>query len=103
MQLIALRDGRYELTKENTHLPAESPLYQPYRFMQRLKTIERTQRLPRERSYNFSVVFSATEAVRREIHARFLALLGEVEAAVTGSADEQVYQMNFDLFDWSLD
>jgi hypothetical protein len=46
MELIALRDGRYELTKENTHLPAESPLYQPYRFMQRLKTIERTQRLP---------------------------------------------------------
>ena len=101
MQLISLDGDRYRLTKENTHLGVDSPLYRPYRFMQRLKTIERVQKLPKERTYNFSVVFSATESVRLEIQTKFLNLLQDVEASVTASPDQEVYQMNFDLFDWS--
>lgn len=102
MKLISLTDGHYVLVKENTHLSVDSPLYRPFRFMQRFKTIERVQKLPKERTYNFSVVFSATEAIRQEIRSRFLTFLKETELAVTNSSEEEVYQMNFDIFDWSL-
>ncbi len=99
--MIALVDGRYELRRAHTHLPVDSPLFKAYRAMQRLRAMERYQRLPPERTYNFSVVFTATEAVRQAIKVEFLQLLEKVEQQVNGSPDEEVYQMSFDLFDWS--
>ncbi len=102
MKLIKLTDGIYVLLKEDTHLPIDSPLYNPYRFMQRVKTLERIQRLSQEKTYNFSVVFSADEATRKKIKGKFLELLEFAGKAANGAKNEEVYQMNFDLFDWSM-
>jgi hypothetical protein len=75
--------------------------YRPYRTMQRLKTLERCQKLTTQGAYNFTVVFSATEAVRAALLEEFFLLLGKAQQLVGKSADEDVYQLNFDLFDWS--
>lgn len=102
LNFIEFDGKKYSLTKQSTHLPTDSPLFQPYRAMQRLVALERIQKLPKERTYNFSVTFSANETVRMEIQKKFLTLLTDIEKLVTNAADEQVYQMNFDLFDWSM-
>lgn len=101
MGFIALGKSGYRLTKQSTHLSVESPLYAPFRFMQRFSAMERMQKLPPDRTYNFTAVFSASESVREFIHSRFLTLLQEIEKAASTSKDEEVYQLSFDLFDWS--
>jgi len=101
MNLIKLEKEGYVLLKESSHLSVDSPLYHPYRFMQRLKTLERVQQLPKENTYNFSAIFSANEETRREIKQKFLLLLESIEQTVNDSPDEDIFQMNFDLFDWS--
>ena len=50
--------------------------------------------------YSFSVVFSATESVRREIQSRFLSLVKDIEASVSHSKRSKTYQMSFDLMTW---
>jgi hypothetical protein len=102
MKLIKLSDEGYVLLKESTHLPIDSPLYYPYRFMQRVKSLERIQRLPKEQTYNFSVVFSADENARKQIKAKFLEFLKNIEKIANSAPDREVYQLNFDLFDWSI-
>lgn len=101
MKLIQLADDGYALLKDSTHLPIDSPLYYPYRFMQRVKSLDRIQKLPREKTYNFSVVFSADEDARKAIKAKFLEFLEHIETLATSASDQEVYQINFDLFDWS--
>lgn len=101
MKLISLTDTGYVLLKDSTHLPVDSPLYGPYRFMQRLKSLERIQKLPKGRTYNFTAVFSADEQVRKSIQTKFLEMLEYIEKIASNAADEEVYQINFDLFDWS--
>jgi len=99
--LVELTPRGYVLRQERTHLPSDSVLFPPYRTLQRLRALERIGKLAPGQGYNFSVVFAATEAVRQTIRGKFLALLSEVEALVAAAPSEEVYQMSFDLFDWS--
>ncbi len=101
MKFIQFTKDGYAMLKESTHLPVDSPLYYPYRFMQRVKSLERIQKISRETSYNFSVVFSADEQARWQIKAKFLEFLEFVSKVSDAAEDQEVYQMNFDLFDWS--
>jgi uncharacterized protein (TIGR02147 family) len=102
LRLIAVEDGRFKLIKDSIHLPQSSPIYPAFRTLQRVKSLERIQALDEGRSYNFSVVFSASDKARNEIKSLFLKLLQDIEAIVGKSKDEEVYQMNFDLFDWTI-
>lgn len=101
MKLIKLSADGYVLLKDSTHLSVDSPFYFPFRCMQRVKSLDRIQKVPKEKSYNFSVVFSADEATRREIKTKFLSLLETIEKVSRSAPAEDVYQINFDLFDWS--
>jgi len=99
--MVALVDGSYEVKLDQTHLSADSALFGPYRAMQHMRAMERFQKLPLDRTYNFTVVFSATEAARLQIKTEFLEFLKKVENIVQNAPDEDVFQMSFDLFDWS--
>lgn len=94
-------EGGYALKRDTAHLPVESPIFKSYRAMQRLKAIERCQKLGPDQAYNFSVVFSADEASRRDIQKLFFDLIKATQTRLGQAKDEDVYQMNFDLFDWS--
>ncbi len=99
--MVSLTKDGYQLVRESLHLPSDSPLYPAYRMLQRMKSVERMQSLDQQQSYNFSVLFTADEKARNTIRTRFLELLKDVEGVAGEAADQEVYQMNFDLFDWS--
>lgn len=99
--MVKLEDGGYRVQHDRMHLPVDSPVFRAYRSMQRLKSLERCQRLPSDRAYSFSVAFAANESTRQEIKQAFLGFLATVEKMAQGAPDEDLYQMNFDLFDWS--
>src|SRR5690606_7395253 len=82
LQLIHFSDKGYRVTQENTHLSADSPLYRPYRTLQRLKTLERMDKVPGEKAYSFTVQFSSNPKVRANILNRILKLIGEIEQEV---------------------
>ena len=85
----------------NFHLPAESPLYRAYRLGVRVRAYERLQNSRTNDNYSFSVIFSSNEEVRAKIHKEFLKFLQRVEKWVKDGKAEEVYQMNFDLMNWS--
>jgi hypothetical protein len=99
--IVALRDGRYRVVETNLHLPPDSPFFRPYRQALRLRSTERLGVTAPEDAYSVSVVFSTTPAVRKQIHEEFLQLLKRVETLLADAPEEEVYQMNFDLFAWS--
>lgn len=106
MGLIRLKEGkdlvlRAEVLRDNLHLGDSSPLHSAYSARMRLKAIERLDQLDKTDGYSFSVVFSTNPKVRNKIHASFVAWLKTVQTLVQDSAEEEVYQMNFDLLKWS--
>ncbi len=100
---IRFHQDKYEVVKDSFHLSPESPIYQAYRKLLRLKALERLEKTAADDSYGISVVFTATEEVRRKVQSRFLAFLKEIEDEVRPAESAEVYQMNFDLFRWSSD
>ncbi|MGE0173780.1 MAG: DUF4423 domain-containing protein [Oligoflexales bacterium] len=101
--LIVLDGDSYKvISGDVTHLTADSPLFKAYRVGQKVRTLDRIQKLENKRSYNFNVVFTSSEDVREEIQKKFIKWLQEVQSLAISSEDQEVYQMSFDLFDWSL-
>lgn len=99
--MIRYQDGRYVVQKDTIHLSKESPVYKTYRTMLKLRALSRMDSLSSNDTYNFSVIFTANEEVRRKIHGRFLEFLKSVEEDVKNAPAEEVYYMAFDLFNWS--
>ena len=62
--------------------------------------LDSTQVLSEKNGYSFSVVFSASENTRKEIHSKFLEFLKSCELLVGEAKSKNVYQMSFDLFPW---
>lgn len=99
--IIAYESGEYKVKRDNMHLPPGSRVYETYRTLMRMKTLEHVPRLPPEDTYNFSVVFSADDATRAAIQARVLELIRATEGLVRKAPQQQVFQMTLDLFKWS--
>ena len=66
--------------------------------MQKMKSIELIQKLKAEQKYNFSVIFSATPEVKKEIQENFFKFLKQCQASVQDAKSQELYQLNFDLF-----
>ncbi len=90
-----------EVLVEALHLPAESPLFPIYRMQMRLKALERMQTRPQDQPYSFSVLFAAGDETKRKIQARFLEFIAWAEDLAISAPSSQVYQLNFDLLQWS--
>ncbi|MGK5084489.1 DUF4423 domain-containing protein [Bdellovibrionota bacterium FG-1] len=101
MGVISVEPEGYKVVREQMHLPSESPLLGPYRTLLRIKGLERMQKLSSDEAYTFSVVFSASPKEKKWIQTEFLALLKRIEKTVAKAPATEVYQMSFDLFDWS--
>lgn len=101
MNLIAFTAERCEVLVQAMHLNPESSAYNSFRTNQRINALQRIQWLPKDRSYNFSVTFSADAKTKKLIHKKFLEFLSEVRLMAESADKEEVYQMVFDLFDWS--
>ena len=101
LKLIELESGKYVVRQRDFHLSAESPLFRAYRLGVRVRAYEKLQNSRSKDNYSFSVIFSSNEETRAKIHAEFLKYLQRVEKWVKDGKEEEVYQMNFDLMNWS--
>ncbi len=101
MRIIEKQGTEFKLIKDNLHLPENSPIYKAYRSLMRMKSIQQMETLAPEKSYSFSAIFSTDPVARKTIHKAFLAFLKETQKLVQKGKETEVYQMNFDLFDWS--
>lgn len=101
LQIISYEKGIYHVKKNNLHLSGESPIYRAYRYLLRLKGMERTNQLDDKSSFHFSVIFTADEPTRKKIHQRLLEFLSWAQQEVSVAPQEGVYQLSLDLFPWS--
>lgn len=102
MGLIEQKNHKIRPIIDNVHLPKTSPTYKPWRNQLKLMCLERLNRRSHRHDYSFSVTFSASEKSREKIHAEFLQFLKQTETIVAGSKRETTYQLNFDLFPWTI-
>lgn len=93
--------GQLVTAKTKIHLPRESHLFEAQRKLLLYRCLEHQDRTRNESDYNFEVTFSATKEVKEIIHQKFLDLLKEVQPLVEKAEPEEVFQMNFELFNWS--
>jgi hypothetical protein len=98
--LILKKNGAVSVTQQDLHLSKTSGLYEPYRKLIRLKTLEKIQKGNDGKEYTFSVFFSADPKTREQIQERFFEFLKFTQKLVKSSKTTEVYQMNFDLLDW---
>ena len=101
MGLVRREKKRVSVVQANLHLSSESPLIAAYRSQMRLAALEQMRRLPPDRVYSFSAVFSTTPEIRSKIHAEFLKYIKQVQKLAETGAKRDVFQMNFDLLPWS--
>ncbi len=100
LKYISYKENKIEVLKENIHLSKDSELYQYYKTLIKVKTIEKIQNDSASKDYNFSVIFSSDEKAKQEIREHFMSFLKKVEEIVKKAKCEEVYQMNFDLISW---
>ncbi|HVK61028.1 MAG TPA: TIGR02147 family protein [Bdellovibrionales bacterium] len=106
MGIIRFQESRGTYSKvsvvlDNLHLPEDSPLHPAYSARMRMKAVERMETLDKSDAYRFSVVFSTDAKAKEEIHSSFLNWLKGVQKTVQKSSEEEVFQLNFDLFSWT--
>lgn len=96
-----IQNGQRVIAQENRfHLPPNHRLYPIWRNELRLLSALKLSTHPDEKKYSFSAVCVASHECKIKIRARFLEFLEEIEPWVTESENEEVFQINFDLFGW---
>lgn len=96
------RIERVEVLRDNLHLPQDSVLHASYATRLRLKAMERMENAEHpDDAFRFSVIFSASPKTRERIHASFLDWLKGIQKIVQSDREEEVYQINFDLLNWT--
>ncbi len=95
------KPSKVEVLRPHLHLPRDSFLQNSYAARLRLKALERIEKLSEDDANQFSVIFSSNQKTREQIRASFMEWLKKTQATVQASRDEDVYQMNFDLFNWT--
>jgi len=100
MGLVVRENSRLTPRETSLHLPKSSPIYRAWRNQLKLLSTQKLNQLNEKSGYSFSVVFSASENTRKEIHSKFLEFLKSCESLVGEAKSKGVYQMSFDLFPW---
>ncbi len=99
---ILKREGSaLKVVAHDLHLPRNSKEYMAWNSQLRAAAMQRCQNLPSDEAYGFSVVFSTDEPTRREIQEMYLKFVKEVQRLTSGSEEKNLYQLNFDLFNWN--
>ncbi|MCO4794243.1 MAG: TIGR02147 family protein [Bacteriovoracaceae bacterium] len=101
MGIITMSEKGIQLIDVELHLPKDSPIFHSYKSQCYTNTMNRLKQLEDSKTYNFSVVFSGDENVRKEISTQFMKFLSKTKKLVSASKSKEVFQMNFDLFSWT--
>jgi len=99
--LIARNAQGIQVLREDMHLPPTSPLFPAFRMAMRLKTLELLQNGQNTNDYTLTVLYSAKSETQTEIREKFLELLKWIQRRTQADHPEAVFQLNFDLLNWS--
>ncbi|MBF0298772.1 MAG: DUF4423 domain-containing protein [Oligoflexia bacterium] len=115
MKIIAENNNLFYSVIHNLHLPKENNLFRIWSAGLKLMSINRSS-LPTSNttsntdsnvtsdfSYDFSVVFSADQNTYLSIKEKFMQFLQTIRPLVEKAPEKNVYQLNFDLFNWTKD
>ena len=101
IKFIQSVSGGYKVINNDLHLSADSEIFNAYRKLLRIAALNRLDQIDPKKSYSLSVILSSTPEVRAEIQVQFLNFLNKVKKLVSAGEEREVYQLNFDLFDWT--
>jgi hypothetical protein len=101
LKIITWDGAKCVVLKGLLHLSPDSEVYPFYRILVRTKALEKLQKTVSKKDYSYSLWFSADEATRKTVQAKFLEFLIAIEPVIKAAPETDVYQLNFDLLSWS--
>lgn len=99
-EYISFTNGRYSNLKPLVHLPENHSFYPQWKSRIRQIGQSKTEFLPKDKSYEFSVIFSGGYELYAEIKQEFINSISNIQKKVKSSESEQLYQINIDFFNW---
>lgn len=99
--LVTEDNGKYFVSMDTIHLPANSPICTPHQNLMRQAIISFYSDRDVEKSYNLLLTFTADDKSRKLIQDRFINFLKEANRIIKDAPSKNLYQMNFDLFSWT--
>ncbi len=99
--IITYKGGRIIVLRDALHMPKDAPLSAPYRTMMRLKALENIQNQSTSDPYGYSLFFSADDEASAAIQGLFFDFLKKAEKIIRPAKCKKVFQMKFDLLDWT--
>jgi uncharacterized protein (TIGR02147 family) len=98
LKLVLIDNSIYKVVSDSLHLPKDSPLCKPYLIQQRFVAIGEIQRQSFDDVYSFSANFASSKKSKEEIRKEFLKFLEIAQKISKSSKSEELFQINFDLF-----
>jgi len=102
MNIIEIKEGKIEVLIKTMHLPRESKVVSAHQQMMKQYGLYRMNRIGVEFKKNFAVTFSSNETARKKIELEFNTFLAKVREISMEGDKKDCYQLNFDLFPWSV-
>lgn len=102
MNLIEINNGKVKVLVGSMHLPRESKIVGAHHQLLRQLGLFKKTRVPLERKKSFSVTFSSNEKSRKKMEIEFNNFLEKVRELSMEGKKTDCYQLNFDLFPWSI-
>jgi hypothetical protein len=100
LKIISIVENHVICHKQDLHLSEDSEIFIPYSIGLKTVGMNRFYAKDNDQKYNFSVLFSADEGTRNEIRVEFLKFLKKIKSKVESAKAQEVYQLDFDLFNW---
>ena len=102
MGVIGIEKGKYVNLVNNLHLPKSSKLCAPHQLLMRQHTMNHfTNHVENDDDYTLAITFSADKKAVKKIKTKFFEFLKEFDNTLEGAPDRDVFQLNFDLFNWN--
>jgi len=102
MKIIEIHNDKVNVVIQDMHLPRESKILLAHQQMLKQYAIQRMSRVKVENKKAFAVTFCSDESSRKKIEIEFNSFLSKVRNIAGEGEAKECYQMNFDLFPWSI-
>ncbi len=84
------------------HLEPSSPIYRTHRTLQRIKSLEKIEKIQvTDSCYAFSAAFASDQSTFDAIKLQILQLIKNAQKSVIASNPQSVFQLNIDFFRWN--
>lgn len=101
LNIIEKKGDEYRAKISDLHLSPSSPLCQVHQTLMRQQIIQHHMSTEdKTDQYNLLITFSADEKAYQHIKDRFLNFLTDADKIIAAAPEENVYQIQFELFPW---